>query len=388
MTLTICTHFHLQPETRGRDPSPQHERNGVAGRIRDLTPLSSRQVPIASSTFCVLRSDPPPASHVPYEYMVILPFRNLGRLVIGVGGRTKRAICDRSRLAEMRVLFTTDGKCLLHLFGSEAAIRIALADVKYRSFWWQLNAWERSELERRGSDWAQWNDHHAERLEGAWLKDHYADVVTRQQESPTRATHPYSAETSADHQGVDQRTRAPGSWIPGEQPQRVPQPVLPTDPTAPTQTRYRTPSQPSADVGGSQRSDRSSVTEFDENARGRSRTRSHAHPSPNVNGNRKVDVDDSQRDFYRSVTPSVVPRCPVPTLARIPTAITTSGRKRMPSSDRGTVAEQPRKVETAVHRSNVERTAMRVSVEDQSIRYVHLALEFSVRITRSRGSRL
>ena len=376
----IGTDFDFQPETRGRDPSPQqHQRSGMAGRIRDLTPLSSRQTPIASSTFCVLRSDAPPASHVPYEYMVILPFRNLGRLVIGSGGRTKREICDRSRLAEMRVLFTSDGKCFLHLFGSKAAIRTALAEVKsiaYRVMWWQLNTWERGELDRRGSDWAEWSDHRAERLEGAWLKDHYADFVTRQPNFPSRAAHPYSAQTSADHQQADQRTQPPIPRVPVEQPQRVTHPNFSTDPTPRTQIRDRTPSLPSADHGDFQRSDRSSVSDFDEKARGRSRTQFRAHPSPNADGNRKADVDDSERDFYRSVTPPVVPRCPVSSFTRIPNAITTSGRKRRPSSERGAWAELQRKVETAFHRPNVERAARRDFVEDQSIRYVHLALDF------------
>ena len=234
----------------------------MAGRIRDLTPLSSRQTPIASSTFCMLRSDPPPASHVPYEYMVILPFRNLGRLVIGTGGRTKRSICDRSRLAEMRVLFTSDGKCFLHLFGSKSAIQAALAEVKriaYSVMWWQLNSWERGALERRGSDWVEWSDHHAERLEGAWLKDHYADVVARQPNSPSRAAHPYSVETSADHQRAGQRTRSPAPRELVEQPREVPQPIFSTDPTTRAQIRNRTPSRPSDGHDDLQCSDRPSV---------------------------------------------------------------------------------------------------------------------------------
>jgi hypothetical protein len=352
----------------------------MAGRIRDLTPVSSRQTPIASGTFCVLRGDPPPASHVPYEYMVILPFRNLGRLVIGVGGRTKRSICDRSRLAEMRVLFTSDGKCFLHLFGSKAAIMAALAEVKYiayRVMWWQLNMWERAELERRGTDWAEWSDHHAERLEGAWLKDHYADVVAQQPNFPSRSAHPYSTQASADHHQADQRTQPPTPSVPVEPPQRVTRPIFSTDPSIRTQSRNRTPSLPSTDQDDFQHPDRDSVPHFDENARGRSRSRLHAHPSPNVNGNRKVDVDHSdERDFYRSVTPPVVPRCPASSLVRMPNAVTTPGRKRKPSSERGTVAEQPRRVETDFHRPSVERSARRESVEDQPVRYVHLALHF------------
>ncbi|GAA5985686.1 hypothetical protein JCM10908_007071 [Rhodotorula pacifica] len=175
-------HESPYPREEGNEQTPptaEEQHAGIASRIRGLTPNSARQVPISLRTFCVMRNDPPPMSHTPYEYMVVLPFRTLGAMIIGTSGRTKRSICDQSRLVDMRVLFTTDGKCFLHLFGSKGSIEAALAQIRdlvFKTCYWKLNEWERHQLDRRDLRWIEWSDRNAEKCEGAWLKDHYADT--------------------------------------------------------------------------------------------------------------------------------------------------------------------------------------------------------------------
>lgn len=138
--------------------------------------MSKRQISIQISTFCDLRPDPPPPSHVPYDYIVEAPFQGIGARIIGKGGRKRREINDRARLADFRVLYTTDGRCLFQLIGSKTAIATGLSEISkvvYRLSWHAWYPHEHAKL-RPSADWTRWSDALAKRLDGAWLKDHYS----------------------------------------------------------------------------------------------------------------------------------------------------------------------------------------------------------------------
>lgn len=134
-------------------------------------------MPLPVSMFCVMRDDPAPLSHTPYEYLVPVPFRSIGPVIVGTGGRTKRRICDNSNLVDMRVLFTLDNKCFVQLFGSKPSIISALEEIRqivYRAPSTYWNTWEASELRRRDDGWTRWANQRAERISGAWLLDRYS----------------------------------------------------------------------------------------------------------------------------------------------------------------------------------------------------------------------
>ncbi|GAA5868478.1 hypothetical protein JCM3774_005392 [Rhodotorula dairenensis] len=367
-------------EPKQESASPPAQELGLAGRIRGLTPMSARQLPIALQTFCETRSDPPPPSRAPCEYMVALPFRSLGRFVIGSGGRTKRSICDSSRLVEMRILFTTDEKCFLHLFGTRAAIRDALARVRhvvYHEYWWQLNAWERGELTRRGSRWVEWSDRNAEMLQGAWLKEHYADVP--RPAAPTfDARPPQTTQSCADGDRRRDRAGSPlrnAMFARNEASQSAPWPSLATfSPERSKDLGSRPPASPVVDRTDFRRPGQSNRMENDAVTRSRAGVPA---PTPTPSTSRvdwaaAENASGLKRDGHRTDTPAkrfapterAASKSSSPPLQR-PTTDLAVRKKRTPSSPKAYRGEQVQGV--GGDSGPASAHSLRISIPDDAV---------------------